>query len=210
MPHLIQLSLSRTILSDLAILRAQRLEDLTLRSMTIPNTDEGLASVWSHRTGEKPGNESSFFPALSILRLDDFTASFTVLRSALECLSAQLHQLHFKNCLLPRTFFRVFGSGSSRCSSFSTSASSAQPTHPPPQLLPQRQTMYLCPSLESMIIVVHERARADKDVIWPALMNLVNIRKIAGLNLNCLMVDWDESGRREELVHRELSKTIML
>ena len=210
MPHLIQLSLSRTILSDLAILRAQRLKDLTLRSMTKPTTDEGLTSIWSHPTGEKPGNGSGFLPALSILRLEDFTASFTVLRSALECLSPQLHQLHFKNCLLPRTFFRVFGSGSPQCSSFSTSPSSAQPTHPPLQLSPQRQTGYLCPSLESMTIVVHERARADKDVIRPALLDLVNIRKIAGLNLNSLMVDWDGSGRREELVQRELSKTIML
>ena len=209
MPHLIQLSLSRTILSDLATLRAQQLKDLTLRSMMKPNTDDGLTNIWSHSTGEKPGNGSGVFPSLSILRLEDFTASFTVLRDALECLSPQLRQLHFKNCLLPRTFFRVFCSGSPRCTSFSTSTSSAQTSHSPPPLLPPRQRGYLCPSLESMTIVVHERARADKDVIRPALLDLVHARKIAGLDLNSLMVDWDESGR-EELVHQELTNAIML
>jgi hypothetical protein len=220
MPHLIQLSLSRTLISDLPILRAQRLKDLTLRSMVKPNTDEGLASVWSHETGEKPGNGRCLFPALSILRLEDFTASFTVLRSALECLSPQLHQLHFKNCLLPRTFFRVFCSGSPRHSSFSTSTStststsSTQMSHSPPPLSPPppppRQTRYLCPSLETMTIVVHEMARADKDVIRPALLDFVHMRKIAGLNLNSLTVDWDESGKREEFVQqRELSKSVM-
>jgi hypothetical protein len=209
MPHLVQLSLSRTILSDLAILRALRLKDLTLRSMMKPNTDEGLSSIWSHETGEKSGEGSGLFPALSILRLEDFTASFTVLRSALESLSPQLHQLHFKNCLLPRTFFRVFCIGPPRRSSFSTSASSAQMSHSPPPLLPLLQTRYLCPSLESMTIVIHERARADQEVIRPALLDVVHIRKIAGLNLNSLMVDWDESGKREELVHRELSKSLV-
>jgi len=48
---------------------------------------------------------------------------------------------------------------------------------------------------------VHEQARADKDVIRPTLLDLVHVRKISGLNLNSLMVQWDESGRREELVH---------
>ena len=230
MPHLTQLSLSRTILSDLAILRAQRLKDLTLRSMVKPNTDEGLASVWPHEAGENPSNgRALLFPALSILRLEDFTASFTVLRSALECLSPQLHQLHFKNCLLPRTFFRVFSSGSTRCSSFSTPTStststfSAQMSHshslsyfhshsPPPLSLspPRETTRYLCPSLESMAIVVHETARADKDVIRPVLLDFVHIRKLAGLDLTSLMVEWDESGEREELVHRESSMSVML
>ena len=56
---------------------------------------------------------------------------------------------------------------------------------------------------------MHERARADKDVIRPALLDLVHARKIAGLDLNSLMVDWDESGR-EELVHQELTNAIML
>jgi len=205
MPYLIQLSLTSTILSDLTILRTLRLKDLTLRSMTKPNTDEGLTSVWTHETREKPGNGSGLFPLLSILRLENFTASFTVLRSALECLSPQLRQLHFKNCSLPRTFFRVFCGGEPRRSSFSTSASSAQTSPSPPPLSPPRQTRYLCPSLERMSIVVHESARADKDVIRPALLDLVHIRKIAGLNLDSLMVDWDESGKREELVHHELS-----
>lgn len=216
MPHLVQLSLSRTILSDLAILRAQRLTDLTVRSMMKPDTDEGLTSVWSHPTGEeKPGTARGVFPSLSILRLEDFTASVTVLRSALECLSPHLRQLHFKNCLLPRTFFRVFCSGSPRCASFSTSASTstsaAQTPHSRPLLVPPRQTRYLCPGLESMTIVVHERARADKDVIRPALLDLVHARKSAGLDLTSLMVDWEETGKREELVvHQELSNTIML
>jgi len=209
MPHLIQLSLSSTILSELTILRALRLKDLTLRSMTKPHTDEGLTSVWTHETGEKSGNGSGLFPSLSILRLENFTASFTVLRSALECLSSQLRQLHFKNCSLPRTFFRVFCGGSPRRTTFSSSTSSAQPSHSPPPLLPPRQTGYLCPSLERMSIVVHESARADKDVIRPALLDLVHIRKIAGLNLDSLMVDWDESGKREELVHHELSNSFM-
>jgi len=146
MPHLIQLSFSRTLLSDLAILRAQRLKDLTLRLMEKPNTDRGLAGVWSHKTGEKPSNGRGLFPALSILRLEDFTASFTVLHSALEYLSPQLHQLHFKNCLLLRTFFRVFCGGSPRHSSFSTSTPPAQISHSPPPLLPLQQTRYLCPS----------------------------------------------------------------
>ena len=225
LPHLTQLSLSRTILSDLAILRAQRLKDLTLRSMVKPNTDEGLASVWPHETGEKPSNGNGrvpLFPALSILHLEDFNPSFTVLRSALECLSPQLHQLHFKNCLLPRTFFRVFSSGSTRCSSFSTSTSTSTSTfsahphshsHSPPPLSlspPRQTTRYLCPSLESMTIVVHETARADKDVIRPALLDFVHIRKIAGLDLTSLVVEWDESGKREELVHRESSMSVML
>lgn len=216
MPNLTQLSLSRTVLADLAILRAPRLKDLTLRSIMKPNTDEGLASVWSHENGEKPNNGSGLFPALSILRLEDFTASFTVLRGALECLSPQLRQLHFKNCLLPRTFFRVFCRGPPQrssspppTSSLPTPASSVQIPHPLPPL-PPRQTRYLCPNLESMTIVVHERARADRDVIRPALLDVVNMRKIAGLNLNSLMVDWDGEGKREELVHHGLSKFIMV
>jgi len=209
MPHLIQLSLTCTILSDLAILRALRLKDLTLRSMMKPNTNEGLASVWTHETGEKSGNGSGLFPSLSILRLENFTASFTVLRSALECLSPQLHQLHFKNCSLPRTFFRVFCGGSPRHSALSTSASAAQTSHSPPPLLPPRQARYLCPSLEIMSIVIHERARADKRVIRRALLDLVHIRKISGLNLDSLMVDWDESGKREELVHHGSSNSFM-
>jgi len=61
-----------------------------------------------------------------------------------------------------------------------------------------------------MSIVVHETVRADKDVLRPALLEFVHIRKIAGLNLDSLMVDWDESGEREELVHQELSKPVML
>ena len=204
LPNLIRLSLSRTILPDLASLRAPRLKDLTLRSMMKPNTDEGLTSVWSHETRDKPDDGSGLFPALSILRLEGFTASFTILRSALESLSPQLYELHFKNCLLPRTFFRVFCSGPPRrssppASSFSASAaSSAQMSHSPPPF-PLQQTGYLCPILESMTIVVHEKARADKDVIRPALLDIVNMRKIAGLNLNTLIVDWDESGKREEL-----------
>ena len=205
MPNLTRLSLSRTILPDLAILRAPRLKDLTLRSMMKPNTDEGLASVWTPENGEKPNNGNGLFPALSILRLEDFAASFAVLRGALECLSPQLRQLHFKNCLLPRTFFRVFSSGSPRrasspppAPSFSTPASSAQTPHSLQPPLSPRQARCLCPSLESMTIVVHETARADKDVIRPALLDIVHIRE----NLNSLMVDWDESGKREELVHR--------
>jgi len=210
MPHLVRLSLSRTLLSDLAILRAPRLKDLTLRLMEKPNTDEGLASVWSHETGEKLSNGMNLFPGLSILRLEDFTASFTALCNTLECLSPQLYQLHFKNCLLPQTFFRVFCGDSPRHSSFSTSTLPVQVSHSPPPSSPPRQTRYLCPSLESMTIVVHKTARADKDILRPALLGFVHIRKIAGLNLNSLMVDWDESGKREELVHQELSKSVML
>ena len=201
MPNLTQLSLSRTILSDLAILRAPQLKDLTLRSITKPNTDEGLAAVWSYENGGKPNKGRGLFPALSILRLEDFTASFTVLRGALECLSPQLRQLHFKNCLLPRTFFRVFCWGSPR------RASSARAPSPLAPLSP-RQMWYLCPNLESMTILVHERVRADKDMIRPALLDVVHMRKTAGLDLNSLMVDWDESGKREELVHHELAKSI--
>jgi len=211
MPHLIQLSLTCTTLSDLAILRALRLKDLTLRKMMEPNTDEGLASVWTHETGEKSGNGSGLFPALSILRLENFTASFTVLRSALECLSPQLQELHFKNCSLPWTFSHVFCGGSPRRPSFSTSASSAQTSASPspPPLSPPRQGRYLCPSLERISIVVHSMARGDKDVIRRALLDLVHIRKIAGLNLDSLMVDWDWSERWEELVHHELSNSFM-
>jgi len=208
-PNLIQLSLSRTILPDLAMLHAPQLKDLALRSMMKPNTDEGLACIWSCETEDEPEPEdgSDLFPALSILRLEDLTASFTVLRNALECLSPQLRQLHFKNCLLPRTFFRVFCSGSPRRSSSfststfasaSTSTSPARMPHSLPPMLP-RQTGHLCPSLESMTIVVHENARGDKDVIRPALLDVVHMRKTAGLNLNSLMVDWDESGKTEEL-----------
>jgi len=55
-----------------------------------------------------------------------------------------------------------------------------------------------------MTVVIHEMARADKDVIRPALLDLVHIRKVAGLNLNSLIVDWDESGKSEDFVHEEL------